>query len=81
MRKQFGQIHSRESSATLQLTVSLLYPLFQVFIDFSILLNYYEYKKWVLLLSKVFRLEKGARFFFYFNDIIQIKFSIFCVSH
>ena len=25
MRKQSGQIHSRESSATLQLTVSLLY--------------------------------------------------------
>ena len=27
MRKQSGQVHSRESSATLQLTVSLLYPL------------------------------------------------------
>ena len=26
MRKQSGQVHSRESSATLQLTVSLLYP-------------------------------------------------------
>ena len=25
MRKQSGQVHSRESSATLQLTVSLLY--------------------------------------------------------
>ena len=25
MRKRFGQVHSRESSATLQLTVSLLY--------------------------------------------------------
>ena len=28
MRKQSGQVHSRESSATLQLTVSLLYPIF-----------------------------------------------------
>ena len=27
MRKRSGQVHSRESSATLQLTVSLLYPL------------------------------------------------------
>ena len=27
MRKQSGQVHSRESSATLQLTVSLLYQL------------------------------------------------------
>ena len=27
MRKQSGQVHSRESSATLQLTVSLLYHL------------------------------------------------------
>ena len=26
MRKRSGQVHSRESSATLQLTVSLLYP-------------------------------------------------------
>ena len=30
MRKQSGQVHSRESSATLQLTVSLLYPLEQI---------------------------------------------------
>ena len=27
MRKRSGQVHSRESSATLQLTVSLLYPM------------------------------------------------------
>lgn len=27
MRKRSGQVHSRESSATLQLTVSLLYPI------------------------------------------------------
>ena len=28
MRKRSGQVHSRESSATLQLTVSLLYRIF-----------------------------------------------------
>ena len=33
MRKQSGQVHSRESSATLQLTVSLLYPYFKVVLD------------------------------------------------
>ena len=32
------------------------------------------------LLSKVFGLEKGARFFFYIYDIIQIHFSIFSMS-
>ena len=30
MRKQSGQVHSRESSATLQLTVSLLYQQFSI---------------------------------------------------
>ena len=29
MRKRSGQVHSRESSATLQLTVSLLYHIFR----------------------------------------------------
>ena len=31
MRKRSGQVHSRESSATLQLTVSLLYHLVKYF--------------------------------------------------
>ena len=33
MRKQSGQVHSRESSATLQLTVSLLYHRFHIDVD------------------------------------------------
>ena len=43
------------------------------FLYFSWLLtktNYNRIKKWVLLLSKVVRLEKDARFFFYFHNII-----------
>ena len=34
MRKQSGQVHSRESSATLQLTVSLLYPHYTIQLRF-----------------------------------------------
>jgi len=30
MRKRSGQVHSRESSATLQLTVSLLYHVYEL---------------------------------------------------
>lgn len=33
------------------------------------------------LLSNVFGLEKGARFFFYVHYIIQIHFTIFCMSN
>lgn len=43
MRKRSGQVHSRESSATLQLTVSLLYPfyinLFPKKVEYAILLQ------------------------------------------
>ena len=33
------------------------------------------------LLSKVIRLEKVARFFFNFHNIVQIYFIVFCMSH
>ena len=33
------------------------------------------------LLSNVFGLEKGARFFFYVHYIIQIHFTIFCMPN
>lgn len=33
------------------------------------------------LLSNVFGLEKDARFFFYVHYIIQIHFTIFCMSN
>ena len=36
MRKRSGQVHSRESSATLQLTVSLLYRVFVCGVLFSL---------------------------------------------
>lgn len=40
MRKRSGQVHSRESSATLQLTVSLLYHNYYYYIDAGIRLGY-----------------------------------------
>ena len=33
MRKRSGQVHSRESSATLQLTVSLLYLMWEEWLE------------------------------------------------
>ena len=47
MRKRSGQVHSRESSATLQLTVSLLYRIFRIALLISpnttiIIINSYE---------------------------------------
>ncbi len=36
MRKRSGQVHSRESSATLQLTVSLLYPEYKLILTIKI---------------------------------------------
>ena len=53
MRKRSGQVHSRESSATLQLTVSLLYPKFVEYDDFGgdVWYNFKEnsdiYKKYI----------------------------------
>lgn len=47
MRKRSGQVHSRESSATLQLTVSLLYLIFTQFLTIKQLLATILNKKWV----------------------------------
>lgn len=38
-------------------------------------------KRWVLLLSKVFRPEKDARFFFYCQHIIKILFIVCCMIY
>ena len=46
MRKRSGQVHSRESSATLQLTVSLLYPGIRITVD-----NYRE-KEYTTLIER-----------------------------
>ena len=43
MRKRSGQVHSRESSATLQLTVSLLYHIIRLMIDVRFNVRYHIY--------------------------------------
>ena len=40
MRKRSEQVYSRESSATLQLTVSLLYPIKLLFLAFPTFFSY-----------------------------------------
>lgn len=40
MRKRSGQVHSRESSATLQLTVSLLYLMYLLVLAELVFLRY-----------------------------------------
>lgn len=52
MRKRSGQVHSRESSATLQLTVSLLYP----FTEMSL--------RYVSLCSIIIDILDGASYLF-----------------
>ena len=45
MRKQSGQVHSRESSATLQLTVSLLYLVKRIILLYDFVSDILKHKE------------------------------------
>ena len=60
MRKRSGQVHSRESSATLQLTVSLLYPCIRITVD-----NYREKEYTTLIEHRNTVLVRRMKMFLY----------------
>ena len=61
MRKRSGQVHSRESSATLQLTVSLLYQPRAILVEDKLSICYTMEKKFrKIILRDYFELEGGV---------------------